>query len=48
MPPWVPIPYYYKSPLASLPAPTKLAHKLGYIPKYLKEKKEELRSKLKD
>jgi hypothetical protein len=45
---WKPIPYYYKSPLAALPAlpaVTKIAHKLGHIPKYLKERKEELRSK---
>lgn len=45
MPPWVPIPYYYKSPLANLPAPTNLPHKLGFIPKYLSVKKDELRSK---
>jgi hypothetical protein len=37
---WVPIPYYYASPLAKLPPVTnKLPHKLGYIPKYLKEKR---------
>jgi hypothetical protein len=41
---WKPIPYYYKSPLAALKVPTKLPHKLGYIPKYLTEKKE-VRSK---
>lgn len=41
---WVPIPYYYKSPLAKAYIP-KMPHKLGYIPKYLSIKKEELRSK---
>ena len=41
-PEWKPIPYYYASPLAKLQAVatvTKLPHKLGYIPKYLREKR---------
>jgi hypothetical protein len=33
---WVPVPYYYTSPLAKVKAPTALPHPLGYIPKYLR------------
>jgi hypothetical protein len=34
---WVPVPYYYNSPLSKLSIPTKLPHKLGYIPKFIKK-----------
>jgi hypothetical protein len=34
--PWVPVPYYYTSPLAKVKPPTALPHPLGYIPKYLR------------
>ena len=36
-PAWAPVPYYPVSTLAKLPAITKLPHKLGYIPEYLKK-----------
>jgi hypothetical protein len=35
---WKPVPYYYVGPLKFVKTPIKLPHKLGYIPKYLKEK----------
>ena len=34
---WIPVPYYYNSPLSKLSIPTKLPHKLGYIPKFIKK-----------
>lgn len=35
-PTWVPIPYYYSSPLAKQKiGDSKTQHKLGFIPKYL-------------
>ena len=36
MPNWKPVPYYYTGPLKNVTVPSKLPHKLGYIPKYLK------------
>ncbi len=36
---WVPIPYYYNSPLAKLKEHNIKCHKPGYIPKYLREAK---------
>jgi hypothetical protein len=37
---WVPVPYYHNSPLAKLKESGNLkTHKLGYIPKYLKDAK---------
>jgi hypothetical protein len=49
-PRWIPVPYYNNSPLSKVPAITsKLPHKLGFIPKYIKgdkgDKGEKLRSK---
>lgn len=43
----MPIPYYYNSPLAAMEKiPLKQGHKLGHIPKYLREAREkEVRSK---
>ena len=35
---WTPIPYYPLSPLAKLGVPTKLPHKLGFIPSFIKNK----------
>jgi hypothetical protein len=41
-PRWVPIPYYYTGPLAKVqPVSPTLPHKLGYIPKYLKNVKKD-------
>jgi hypothetical protein len=36
-PRWALVPYYYFGPLSKVSAPTKLPHKLGYIPKYLQD-----------
>jgi hypothetical protein len=38
---WVPVPYYYNDPLSKTQCPTKLPHKLGFMPSYLKKQKSE-------
>ena len=36
---WVPVPYYFSSPLSKLkPLPPTLPHKLGFIPKFLEKR----------
>ena len=46
---WFPLPIYYMSPLArNETIPTKIPHKLGYIPDYCRVKNENVKSKLVD
>ena len=35
-PRWVPVPYYYNSPLSKVEPPKKLPHKPGFIPDFSK------------
>ena len=36
---WKPVPYYYTGPLKNFVTPTKLPHKLGFLPSYIKKSK---------
>ena len=37
---WIPVPYYYTSPLSKLKTPENIkCHKPGYIPQYLRDAK---------
>lgn len=46
---WFPLPIYYMSPLArNQTIPTKLPHKLGYIPDFCNVKNESMKSKIVD